>query len=119
MLNHIVLMKFKPGVRESDIEELERQLDNLPNEIRQIHMYEFGRDVVRSERSCDFAIVSLFANIEALREYQGHPEHRKVLDLIGSICESVHTVDFEGTDAGDLKSVSPYDILLQEDDPDR
>lgn len=117
MLNHIVLMKFASGVRESDIEELERRLDNLPNAIRQIHMYEFGRDVVGSERSYDFAIVSLFAHTGALREYQEHPQHRKVLDLIGAICESVITVDFEGTAAADLKSVGPYDMLLQEGDP--
>ena len=118
MLNHIVLMKFVPAVRESDIEELEKRLDNLPNVIRQIHMYEFGRDVVQSERSYDFAIVSLFAHTQALREYREHPEHRKVLDLIGSICESVITVDFEGTDSADLKTVGPYDILLKEDGPE-
>lgn len=116
MLNHVVLMKFKSEVPESEIAMLEKKLDNLPNAIRQIHMYEFGRDVVRSERSYDFAIVSLFANRETLRQYQEHPEHRKVLDLIGSICESVITVDFEGTDAGHLKDADPYAMLLQEDD---
>lgn len=116
MLNHLVLMKFKSDVSNSDIETLEKKLDDLPNTIPQIHMYEFGRDVIGSERSYDFGIVSLFANSESLRQYQKHPEHQKVLELIGSICESVITVDFEGTDAASLKSTGPYDMLLQDDD---
>jgi hypothetical protein len=116
MLNHLVLMKFKSDVSNSDIETLEKKLDDLPNIIPQIHMYEFGRDVIGSERSYDFGIVSLFANSESLRLYQKHPEHQKVLELIGSICESVVTVDFEGTDAASLKSTGPYDMLLQDDD---
>ena len=115
MLNHLVLMKFKSDASDADIENLEKKLDDLPNAIPQIHMYEFGRDVLRSERSYDFGIASLFANSEALRQYQKHPEHQKVLELIGSICESVITVDFEGTDAASLKSTGPYDMLLAED----
>ena len=38
MLNHVVLMKFKSGVEESDVAELEKMLDNLPNKIRTIDL---------------------------------------------------------------------------------
>jgi len=47
----------------------------MPNRITEIHSYEFGRDVVRSQRSFDFALVSLFANLEALERYQQHRQH--------------------------------------------
>jgi hypothetical protein len=104
MLNHVVLMKFKPGVTDAQVAELAGRLDDLPNRITEIHTFEFGRDVVRSDRSYDFALLSLFANADALRRYQRHPEHRKVLDLIKTCCESVVTVDFYGTDAGSLKT---------------
>jgi len=102
MINHLVLLKFKSGVTESDIEELEKMLDDLPNKITEIHLYEFGRDIIRSQRSFDFALVSLFANIEALERYQQHRQHLPVLKKIKQMCENVATVDFEGSDAGSI-----------------
>lgn len=94
MLSHVVSLKFKPEVTEADIDELEKSLDELPNAIVEIQMYEFGRDVLRTERSYDFAIVALFANKEALQRYQRHPEHLKVSAKLKILCESVVTVDF-------------------------
>ena len=104
MISHVVLLKFKPGVGEVDIEELEKMLNQLPNKINEIHAFEFGRDLVRSQRSYDFALTALFANLEALDRYQSHPQHLPVLKKIQGICESVVTVDFEGPKA-DIGSI--------------
>ena len=104
MINHVVLLKFKAGVKDADINDLEKSLDDLPNKIHEIHTYEFGRDVVRSPRSYDFALVALFANVQTLERYQEHPEHRPVLKKIQKLCERVITVDFEGSDAGAIVS---------------
>jgi hypothetical protein len=112
MLNHVVLMKFKDGVQDAQIDDLENSLDALPNAIVEIQVYEFGRDVLHGERSYDFAIVSLFANLEALSRYQTHSEHLKVLEKIKALCTTVVTVDFEGTDAGDFKEKTPDAALL-------
>jgi hypothetical protein len=112
MLNHVVSMKFKPGVTEADIDDLEKSLDELPNSIVEIQMYELGRDVLHTERSYDFALVALFANAEALQRYQKHPDHLKVLEKIKKLCESVITVDFFGTDAGDFKDKVQITPLL-------
>jgi hypothetical protein len=87
MINHVVLMKFKPDANDDAIDDLEKSLDDLPNKIVEIQVYEFGRDRVHSEKSYDFALVSLFANLEAVKRYQEHPAH----------------LDFEGSDAGDIK----------------
>ena len=95
MLNHIVLMKFKADVTDSEIAELEQALDALPNQIVEIHSYEFGRDMVHSDRSYDFALVSMFANLEALGRYQKHPAHVKVLGKIKAMVAEVAAVDFE------------------------
>ena len=78
MINHVVLAKFKPGVSEVDIEELERILDDLPNRITEIHTYEFGRDLIHATGSYDFAIVALFANLDTLDRYQTHPRYLPV-----------------------------------------
>ena len=107
MLNHVVLLKFKPGVSNSEIEALEKMLDDLPNKITEIHAYELGRDVTRSEKSYDFALVSLFANSIALERYQQHRQHLPVLKKIKELCESVATVDFEGSDAASIDTEKP------------
>jgi len=107
MLNHIVLLKFKDHVTEEMIQALEGLLEDLPNKIFEIHSYEFGRDILHSNRSYDFGLVSLFANTEAMKRYQDHPDHQIVLKKIGSMCESVCVVDFLGTDASDLKEKTP------------
>ena len=112
MLNHVVSMKFKSGVTEADIDDLEKSLDELPNSIAEIQMYELGRDVLHTERSYDFALVALFANKEALERYGKHPEHLKVLEKIKKLCESVVKVDFFGTDAGDFKDKAQLAPLL-------
>ena len=107
MLNHVVLLKFKPDVVESDIKKLEALLDELPNKITEILVYEFGRNIIPSERAYDFALLSLFANPESLERYRQHPDHLKVLDVIKNISENIVTTDFMGSDAGSTKEKTP------------
>ena len=103
MINHVVLVKFKPSVSDSDIDALEKGLDDLPNRIVEIHTFEFGRDLLHTAKSYDFALVALFANLEAVERYEKHPAYLKVLQKITWMSENVLTVDFEGTDAGKIK----------------
>jgi len=103
MLNHIVMIKFKKTVAEKSITEIEAMMEDLPNKITEIHSYEFGPDVLQSERSYDFALVSLFANMESMQRYQVHPEHQKLLKKLVPMCDHICTVDFWGTDASDFK----------------
>ena len=111
MINHVVLIKFKPGVSDSDIDALEKSLDDLPNRIVEIQTYEFGRDLLHTARSYDFALVALFANLEAIQRYQEHPAHLKVLQKVTRLSEHILTVDFEGTDAGKIKKAEEGAIL--------
>ncbi len=94
MLHHIVLMKFKPDTSEEDVARMALMLDALPEKVVEIQTYEFGPDIVRSERSYDFALVSGFANLEAMQRYQVHPEHKKVVAHIRAICDDILAVDF-------------------------
>jgi len=95
MLKHVVFMKFKDGTREERIEDLEKSLGALPGAIPEIEQYEFGRDVLRTERSYDFALVSAFGDLEAMKRYQAHPDHQVVLGKVREMCESILAVDFE------------------------
>ena len=94
MLKHVVFFKFKQGVAEAEIVDLEKSLAELPPIIPEILSYEFGRDVVRSERSYDLALVSTFKDLDSLQRYQLYPDHQVVLKKVNEPCESVLAVDF-------------------------
>jgi len=94
MIKHIVLLKFKKDMQESGIGELEKKLGALPAEIPEIKSYEFGRDVVRSKRSYDFALVSVFEDTESLKRYEIHPRHQEVLKAVTEMSDSVIVADF-------------------------
>jgi hypothetical protein len=94
MIKHVVMLKFNKDAQEAGIGELEKKLGALPGEISEIRSYEFGRDVIRSERSYDFALISVFEDIESLKRYQIHPRHLKVLKKIKDLCESIIVADF-------------------------
>lgn len=95
MIKHVVFMKFKASVTDKDIDELENAMARLPGRIQEIKEYQFGRDVVRSERSCDFALVSALENLDALKRYQSHPDHLLVLAKVKEMCETILIVDFK------------------------
>jgi hypothetical protein len=95
MITHVVMMKFKSDVTEKSIEELEALLDGLPDRINEIQSYDFGRDVLHSGRSYDFALVSVFANLNMLQYYQQHPDHQAVTKKLSAMCENIIAVDYE------------------------
>lgn len=94
MVKHIVFMKFKANVGDAEISDLERSLAALPPVISEIKEYVFGRDVVHSERSYDFALVSSFTDLEALKRYQVHPNHQEVVKKVVAVCDSILAADF-------------------------
>jgi hypothetical protein len=94
MLKHIVFMKFKAAVTTTDIEELKQGLGSLPAVIPEIKGFEFGRDILHTERSWDFALVSTFENLDAMKRYQVHPDHQVVLHKVRAIADSLVVVDF-------------------------
>lgn len=95
MLKHVVFMKFKTDIPEMAVREIEAGLAALPAKIPEIKGFEFGRDVLRSERSYDFALVSTFSDLEAMKRYQVHPDHVLVVNKVRSACDSILAVDFE------------------------
>ena len=95
MLKHVVFLKFKEGITNAEISDLEKGLSGLPSRIPEIKGYQFGRDIVHSDRSYDFALVSDFDNVEALQSYQVNPHHVPVVGMVRSISSSILAVDFE------------------------
>ena len=94
MLKHVVLFKFKPGIDAGRIEDLAAGLGALPDVIPEIREFVFGHDVLRSERSYDFGLVSLFDDQAALQRYQVHSDHQAVVAIVKEICSAVVSADF-------------------------
>jgi hypothetical protein len=95
VLKHIVFMKFRTGVDVSQIEDMKRSLGSLPGKIDEIKEFQFGADILKSERSCDFALVAGFTDLDSLKRYQVHPARIPVLQEVRGLCETILVVDFE------------------------
>jgi len=95
MLQHYVLLKFKEGTDNEHIEEFCRRLLALRTTISSIEHLEIGRDILHDARSWDLILIMRFASTEALRSYQQHPEHLKVMAFNQPSVANVASVDFE------------------------
>jgi hypothetical protein len=95
MLKHVVFMKFKPVVTAPDIDQLKQALGGLPAVIPEIREFVFGQDILRTERSWDFGLVSAFENVDAMNRYQVHPDHQIVVQKVRAMCDSIVVVDFD------------------------
>lgn len=95
MLKHIVFMKFKASVTQADVDQLRQELGGLPSLVPEIREFVFGHDILRTERSWDFALVSVFEDLEAMGRYQVHPDHQVVAQKVREMCDSLAVVDFE------------------------
>jgi len=93
MIKHVVLAKFKPGVTAEQVTELREKLAALPAIIPEIKGYDFGQDV-RPEKTLDFALVSTFDDMAAVKRYLVQPDHAAVGRYIRGLCESLQIIDF-------------------------
>jgi len=95
MLKHIVFMKFKAGVDATQVADMGKGIGSLPGKIDEIKGFEFGLDILKSERSYDFALIATFTDLDSLKRYQVHPDHIPVIQKVRSLCDSILVVDFE------------------------
>lgn len=94
MLKHIVLFKFREGAdKEGNIDKVKSMLEALPSNISEIEFFEVGLNF-QSNGSHDLVLYSEFDSQDALFRYQKHPEHVKVVDYVGRVCESRIVADY-------------------------
>ena len=95
MLQHYVFLKYQKSVSDEHIAEFCKRMLALRMSIAEIKYLEIGRDVLRDARSWDLILIMRFASVVALRNYQQHPEHQKVMAFNQPFVADVATVDFE------------------------
>ena len=89
MIVHIVMFKFKDENKESNIQVVEKKLNDLVAKIPSLKSMEVGINFTDSDRAFDLSLYSTFDTKEDLATYAVHEEHLKVVALIKEVtCES-------------------------------
>ena len=98
MIKHIVMFKFKKYAESNNklgnMQMVKVKLEALPAKINEIKFFEVGVNFSEANVAYDLVLVSEFLSKEALYSYQKHPEHVKVADFVGKVCESRIVVDY-------------------------
>lgn len=96
MINHLVLMKLKPGVQRDD-PRLREGLDALialKGKIPGIDRWEYGWNFTDRPIAYDFALESTFVSRAAFDAYGPHPEHQAAAAKLRELVDWV-LCDFE------------------------
>jgi len=98
VIKHIVMFKFKRFAESNDklgnTHLLKSYLEALPAKINEIKFLQVGVNFSEATVAYDLVLISEFFSKEALSSYQQHPEHIKVADFVGKVCESRVVVDY-------------------------
>jgi len=98
MIKHIVMFKFRDDTEEnkkSQLNEVKRVLDKLPEYIPEIRDYEVGINVSKQDRAYDLVVISSFDTLKHLYVYRNHPAHLDAIEVIAKYKVDVKAVDFE------------------------
>jgi hypothetical protein len=90
-----MLMQFKDGATEEQIQAALKGLGTMPGKVPGILRYEFGLDLGLIDGNPDLALVADFASEEDWRAYQDHPDHRALVEsAIAPINDSMTRVQY-------------------------
>ena len=77
---HVMLMQFKDGATEEEIDAALEGLATMPAKVPGILRYEFGLDLKLVQGNPGLALVADFASADDWKAYQDHPDHRALVD---------------------------------------
>lgn len=102
MINHIVVLKFKSGITESDIHSVIMQLAQLQKVIPSINNFSFGKNCSPEQLNKGFthAFVMTFDDAKGRDVYLEHPEHIRIatkllVPMLEDGLESAMVIDYE------------------------
>jgi len=108
VIQHIVLLRFKPGTTEDQIREAFAPAQDLVNEIDGVQRVTLGRNRGEEDHGYSHALIVSLSDDEGLSDYLHHPvRQRYVTESLGPIEESRIEIDV------------PEDAHHERVDPDR
>ncbi len=99
MIKHIVVWKLKDlaegKTKAENLILLKQELESLSEKIQEVKHLEVGINFNPSAAAFDIALYSEFESKETLEKYLNHPEHQKIVELVGKLKEDRFVVDYE------------------------
>ena len=94
MIKHIVIFKSSDENKITIIDQLKRDLEKLPENIKEIKYFETGLNISKSKNAYDLVLISEFESEKTLEKYRIHPDHQKIIDYILENKIDVRVVDY-------------------------
>lgn len=94
MIRHIVLFKIKDEFK-SEIPQLVKNFQGMKGKIEGMLDLEAGQDILKSDRSYDLALVTVFDSMASFEAYQTHPVHQPVRKRMHEVRSASVSCDFE------------------------
>jgi hypothetical protein len=102
-LRHAVFFKFKSGAAAADVEKVEKAFEALPEKIKAIKAFEWGKNNSPEKHHAGFthAILVTFDSEAARDEYLEHPAHEAFVEVALPSIEKVRVMDFWSREEGE------------------
>jgi len=99
-LRHVVLLGFKSGTTDAEIDEIVRRFSALRDVVPGIEAFEWGLNNSPEGLShgLTHCFTLTFGSIEARDTYLPYPEHKAFADWVGQWVEHVTVVDYWATE---------------------
>lgn len=94
MIQHVVMFWMKDK-DEKKMRETVDLLNSMRGKVPGLVSLNAGMDVVRSPRSCDICLSTVFKTREDLEVYRTHPVHLPVQAHMHAVMEKSQSADFE------------------------
>ena len=99
MIKHIVFFNFREEAcgqsKAANMAMAKEQLEGLLGKVPSLRSMTAGINAVGGPTFWDFALIAEFDNMEGLKAYTVHPEHKKVAAFIGQARYERAAVDYE------------------------
>ncbi|UPW20515.1 Dabb family protein [Agarivorans sp. TSD2052] len=96
MIRHILLIQLMPSANESQIEELKRLFESMPDKIAGVVSVEWGLNNSPEQKNQGYthAVLMSFADEDARQRYLPHPEHEILKDLFRPLLADIIVFDY-------------------------
>ncbi|NPA27875.1 MAG: Dabb family protein [Epsilonproteobacteria bacterium] len=95
MIIHVVMIKFKDGVKRDKILEIKKDIEELKLYIPQLKNMEVGLNFAKEDRAMDLVLIASFDSKEDLEIYAKDKTHQKVIEKIKEVASYSKVVDYE------------------------
>ena len=96
-IRHVVMMTFKDGTPESEIDRLIGEYRALPSEIETMEKFEWGPEggVSTNTEGYSHCFISTFDSLDDVRAYGPHVAHQRFVESLDPHLEKILVFDFE------------------------